>query len=44
MVRFRVRQYDYGLGLDCTVRVRVGFRYTVLDCRKCTQGLGPLQK
>ena len=27
-----------GLGLDCRVRVRAGFSYTVLCCRKCTQG------
>ena len=27
-----------GLGLECRVRVRVGFRYTVSGCRKYTQG------
>ena len=30
-VGFRV-----GLGSDCRARVRVGFRYRVLGCRKCT--------
>ena len=24
--------------LDCRARVRVGLRYTVLGCRKCTYG------
>ena len=35
MVRVRV---GLGLGLwsDCGARVRLGFRYRVLSCRKCT--------
>ena len=31
MVRGRV-------GLDCGARVRLGFSYRVLGCRKCTSG------
>ena len=33
MVRVRV---GLGLGSDCGARVRLGFRYMVLGCRKCT--------